>query len=128
MILEFQQSLLTFEDFVDVFHKQRPKWDAPKKAIKKALERLIDENFIPKMFKLKNNKVLITFIPEELRPDLISILYLTSSEGTLTLHDVVTLLGWQTERAELALKALVNQKIALYDKKDKIYFIPGLRK
>jgi len=120
--------VLAFEDFVNVFHQQRPKWAAPKNAIKKALERLTDDNLIPKMFKMKNNKILLTFIPEELRPDLLSILYITSSDGTITHHDVITLLGWQEERAELALKALVNQEIAFYDKKDKIYFIPGLRK
>lgn len=120
--------VLAFEDFVNLFHQARPKWDAPKKAIKKALEKLREDGFIPKMFLLKNKKILLTFIPEELRPDLLSILYITSSEGTITLHEVTSLLGWQKERAELGLKTLTDQEIAFYDKKDKIYFIPGLRK
>jgi len=120
--------VLAFEDFVNVFHQARPKWDAPKKAIKQALEKLTEDGLIPKMFLLKNKKILLTFIPEELRPDLLSILYITSSEGTITLHEVTSLLGWQKERAELGLKTLTDQEIAFYDKKDKIYFIPGLRK
>jgi len=120
--------ILAFDDFVNVFHQLRPKWVASKKELKKALESLVVDGLIPKLYKIKNKKILVTFIPEELHPDLLSILYVTSSDGTISLHDVISLLGWQKERAELALNALTKQEIALYDKKDKIYHIPGLRK
>lgn len=119
--------ILTFKEFCNVFASQRPNWEAPSKEIKNALENLAIAGLIPKLYKMKNNAILITFKPVELQDDLLNVLNIASIKGTTTIEEIESLLGWKHERAELTLKALSDQEIAYYDKKEKFFYFPGLK-
>ena len=120
--------VMTFPEFCKIFPVKRSNWEAPPKEIKQSLEYLAKEGLIPKLYKLKNKEILITFKPVELQNDLLSILSIASTAGLTTVNEVITLLGWKKERVELTLKNLVDQEIAYYDKKTQEYFFPSLKK
>jgi len=119
--------IMLFNDFCRIFAEQRPNWVAPPKEIKSALEYLAAAGLIPKMFKMKNKAILITFKPAELSSDLLTILNLVPPSGYLTKEDLMKILGWQKERLDLSLRALVDQEIAYYDKKDQRYYFPVMK-
>lgn len=120
--------IMIFTDFCTVFANKRPNWEAPKKEIKKALEYLAESGLIPKLHKMKNKALLITFKPAELESDVLTILSIASVNGLTSYEEVATLTGWQKVRIELALFSLVDHEIAYIDKKDKTYFFPSLKK
>lgn len=119
--------IMEFKIFCDIFANKRPNWEAPPKEIRKALESLAISGLIPKLYKMKDKSILITFKPMELETDLILILNIAAARGTTTKNEIITLLGWQKERIELALKSLVDEGIALYDKKEQSYFFPAFK-
>ena len=120
--------IMTFKEFCSRFAEKRPNWEAPPKEIRNALEYLASSGLIPKLYKLKNKDHLITFKPIELQSDFTTILNLASTTGQTNVKEVVTLIDWKKERVELALRNLVDQEIAYYDKKEDVYFFPSLRK
>jgi hypothetical protein len=121
-----QGGVITFKDFSTLFAKARPNWVAPKKELKKALERLAVAGLIPKMYKMKNKEMLITFKPAELQKDLLLVLNVASMNGKTTVRELQSLLGWSKERAELNLQSMVEGGIAYYDKNEQEYFFPAL--
>jgi len=120
--------IMTFKEFCLRFAEKRPKWEAPPKEIRKALEYLAEAGLIPKLYKMKTKDNLITFKPVELHTDVITILNIASTTGSTNLTEIVTLIGWKKERVELTLRNLAEQEIAYYDKKEDVYFFPSLRK
>jgi hypothetical protein len=120
--------IMKFNQFCNVFKNKRPNWIAPEKEIRKALETLAINGLIPKLYRMKDKSILITFRPSELETDIIAILNIASVGGKLTKDDAISILGWQKERIELTFKSLIDQGMALFDKKDKIYFFPALQK
>jgi len=120
--------IMVFTDFCTVFANKRPNWEAPKKEIKKALEYLAVSGLIPNLYKMKNKAILITFKPAELESDILTILSIASVNRLTSFEEVATLTGWQKIRIEIALNSLVDQEIAYFDKKDKTYFFPSLKK
>ncbi len=117
--------IMKFNAFCKIFTMKRPNWEAPPKDIKKALEYLAISGLIPKLYKMKDKSILITFKPVELETDLILILNIAVARSKTTKDEIRTLLDWQKERIELALKSLVDEGIALYDKKEQSYFFPA---
>jgi hypothetical protein len=117
--------IMKFRVFCNVFATKRPNWEAPAKEIRKALESLAISGLIPKLYKMKDKSILITFKPVELETDVILILNIAAARGKTTINEITTLLGWQKERIELALKSLIDEGIALYDKKEQSYFFPA---
>ncbi|MBD3190779.1 MAG: hypothetical protein GF308_09050 [Candidatus Heimdallarchaeota archaeon] len=117
--------ILTFADFCRLFADQRPHWEVRSSDIRKALEELAIAGLIPKLYRLKNDSFLITFKPMELQPDILKILYLVSGTGQITDSEVQTLLGWEKERVELTMYALVEQELAIYDDKEDVYYFPA---
>jgi len=119
--------VMLFKDFCKIFAEKRPNWVAPPKEIKKALEYLAAAGLIPKMFKMKNKAILITFKPAELSRDLLTILNLVPPSGFLTVEELSKILGWQKERVELSFRSLVEQEIAYYDKQAQGYHFPVMK-
>ncbi|NHJ46520.1 MAG: hypothetical protein FK733_01915 [Asgard group archaeon] len=120
--------IMKFKQFCVVFENKRPNWIAPEKEIRHALETLAINGLIPKLYRMKDKSILITFRPAELESDIIAILNIASVGAKLTKADTISILGWQKERIDLALKSLIDQKMALFDKKEQIYFFPALQK
>ncbi|HUU78182.1 MAG TPA: hypothetical protein VMX55_07520 [candidate division Zixibacteria bacterium] len=120
--------VMTFKEFCKIFPLKRSNWEAPPNELKKSLEYLASSGLIPKLYNLKNKDILITFKPVELQADVLTILNIASSTGSTSVTEIVTLLGWKRERIELTLKNLADQEITYFDKKEKVYFFPCLRK
>ncbi|NHJ85894.1 MAG: hypothetical protein FK734_10560 [Asgard group archaeon] len=116
------------KDFCTIFAEKRPNWEASKSDIQRALENLAIAGLIPKLYKMKKGDVLVTFKPAELEEDLLIILNIASANGTTTKDEVISLLGWQKERVELAFLALLEEQLAYFDSKEKIYHFPSLKK
>ncbi len=120
--------VILFSSFCSLFKNKRPNWDAPPKEIRKVLETLAIAGLIPKLYKMKNKSILITFKPAELETDLLSILNVAAATGKISKQGIMSLLGWQKERVELALVSILDQEIAIYDKKEELYHFPTLKK
>ncbi len=120
--------IMTFKEFCLRFVKQRPNWEAPSKEIRKALEYLAKAGLIPKLYKMKTKDNLITFKPVELHGDVITVLNIASTTGSISVAEIVAIIGWKKERVELTLRNLSEQEMAYYDKKEDVYFFPSLRK
>jgi hypothetical protein len=119
--------IMRFKVFCSIFKIKRPNWIASEKEIQKALEMLAGTGLIPKMKRMKNKSILVTFKPVELESDLVSILNIASVGGRLTIDDVQKILGWEKERIDMVFKTLLDQKMTLYDKAEKIYFFPAFQ-
>ncbi|MBN1330178.1 MAG: hypothetical protein JXA54_11955 [Candidatus Heimdallarchaeota archaeon] len=119
--------ILIFKEFCKVFTNERPNWIASEKDIKQALETLAISGLIPKMYKMKNKSILITFKPAELESDHLTILSIASVKGFTTQDEVAKLTGWSKERLELNFVSLIDQEMAFYDKKDQKYYFAVLK-
>lgn len=119
--------VILFSSFCSLFKVKRPNWEAPPKEIKKALESLAVAGLIPKLHKLKNKSILITFKPAELEVDFLTVLNVASANGQTSKQEIMSLLGWQKERVELVLTSILEQEIATFDKKEELYYFPALR-
>lgn len=119
--------ILVFKEFCKVFSNKRPYWIASEKDLKQALETLAISGLIPKMYKMKNKSILITFRPAELESDLLTILSIASVRGMTSKEEVTSLTGWTKERIDLNFVAIIEQEMAYYDTKDQNYYFPVLK-
>ncbi|MEA2070071.1 MAG: hypothetical protein U9O98_02160 [Asgard group archaeon] len=117
--------IMTFQELQTLFRKKRPNWVAPQKEIKKAINRLIKAGLIPEKQKMKKaKKILITFKPAQLMPDMITILNLVSGQGYTTQKAIQQILGWKEERIQYILKTMQEEAICYYDKKQQLFYFP----
>jgi len=120
--------ILIFKEFCNIFANKRLNWITSEKDIKQALETLAVSGLIPKMYKMKNKSILITFKPAELESDLLTILSIASVKGFTSKEEVASLTGWSKERLDLNFVSVIDQEMAYYDKKNQNYYFAVLKR
>ncbi|MHA1237748.1 MAG: hypothetical protein ACTSSJ_00640 [Candidatus Odinarchaeia archaeon] len=83
--------------------------------VEKALHLLEKKGVLPPIIKLNSGIKIVQLIPDELNDDQNVVLNIASEKGWTTKEEIMIKTGWVEERAERALKSLVDAGVAKLD-------------
>ena len=122
--------LLTLPDAFDRVNTGKLKNQITIRDVEKAVRDLLKKNVIPKIDKLPSGVLAISFFPVQHTQDQGEILKIIGTDGVINTADVCKQLGWTIDRAERALKHLVDTRVARITetfRTGKRYFFPNLQ-
>jgi transcription initiation factor IIE alpha subunit len=126
---EIGVGLVPLSEIYDLVNTGELKGEVDIKDVKKAMEKLLDNNVIEDIKELDSGAIMVQFFPIEYTEDQVKVIDLAKEKGFLSLEEVCTNLGWTQDRALRALKSLENSGLAKFREsilKGKQWFFPSI--
>jgi len=126
---EIGVGLVPLSEIYDLVNTGELKGEADIKDVKKAMEKLLDNNVIEDVKELDSGVIMVQFFPIEYTEDQVKVVNLAKEKGFLSLEEVCSNLGWTQDRALRALKSLEKSGLAKFREsilKGKQWFFPSI--
>ncbi len=126
---EIGVGLVPLSEIYDLVNTGELKGEVDIKDVKKAMEKLLDNNVIEDVKELDSGVIMVQFFPIEYTEDQVKVIDLAKEKGFLSLEEVCSNLGWTQDRALRALKSLEKSGLAKFREsilKGKQWFFPSI--
>lgn len=126
---EIGVGLVPLSEIYDFVNTGELKGEVDIKDVKKAMEKLLDNNVIEDIKELDSGAIMVQFFPIEYTEDQVKVIDLAKEKGFLSLEEVCSNLSWTQDRALRALKSLEKSGLAKFREsilKGKQWFFPSI--